>query len=133
MPAQIQSLQPNGTISLFIDAREEYSTQQLQVQKGEQYTFTCEPNQKWKDSFIKTSPNGFFNIAAWIAGLRVKKVKCFCLCACYNEQDNTAIPIGEKRSIEIAEDGILSFFPNDTRGYYDNNSGAINVVVQRQK
>lgn len=121
----------NTTIPLDIKAEEPYSSQQIAVFKGETYIFSCDSRQRWTDWKIKTTPNGFFNPFAWLLGLRVKKAKCFCLCACYGNNDNTGFAIGNYRKVDIEQDGVLSFFANDTNGYYQNNHGAITLNVRR--
>lgn len=119
-------------VSITIVAREEFPDTKLQVKKGEQYSFSCDGDQRWKDAYITCGPNGFFNIFAWIAGLRVKGVKCFCGCGAYNEDyKSKGFAIGTGKEIDITESGTLSFFANDSPGHYGNNKGAIVMRVER--
>lgn len=120
------------TITLTIYADQEYSVQEVAVNTNEQYEFSVDPADRWKDSKIPSSARGFFNIFAWIAGLRVKGVKCFCLCACIGKDDTTAFPIGLGATKTFKGDGgMLSFFANDTRGYYHNNHGSVQLKIKR--
>lgn len=117
--------------TLLLSAKDIYSKETLAVSPGERYLFFCDEDQSWADWFIKTTPKGFFNLLASIQGLRVKNVKCFCLCGAYNQSDAGAFAIGMRREATIQEAGSLSFFANDTAGYYHNNKGSIKVNIVR--
>ncbi|MDQ6482414.1 hypothetical protein [Dyadobacter sp. LHD-138] len=125
------SLVDNQQIKLAILAHEEYSSNFLDVKKGELYKVWCEPGQRWTDWFITTTPKGFFNFLASIVGLRVKGVKCLCLCAAFDKKDETAFKIGDYLILEVPDYTKLYFFANDSKGYYKNNKGSIDVYVQR--
>lgn len=117
--------------TLLLCAKDVYSKEKLLINPNEIYLFFCDEEQSWADWFIKTTPNGFFNILASIQGLRVKKAKCFCLCAAYNQSDAGAFAIGMRNEVTMQETGNLSFFANDTAGYYHNNKGSINLNIER--
>jgi hypothetical protein len=127
----IHSLQKGQSIQLPVHACELFSKERLAVQAGEEYEFSCEGKQRWKDWWIKSSPDGFFNPLAMAFGLRVKGVKCFCLCGALNEDLRSAFPIGSSKKAPVTESGTLSFFANDAEKYYGNNSGHIQVKVKR--
>lgn len=114
-----------------INAKTLYSTDILHVKKGEQYQFYCDKDQGWKDWFIPTGPNGYFNVLAWLIGLRLKSAKCFCLCGVYDQKDSTAFAIGSNNIIQMEKTGVVSFFANDTKGFYRNNSGCIKLRITR--
>ncbi len=117
--------------TLLLCAKDEYSKEKLLINPNEIYLFFCDEEQTWADWFIKTTPKGFFNVLASIQGLRVKKVKCFCLCGAYNQSDVAAFAIGMRNEVTMQEAGNLSFFANDTAGYYHNNKGSIKVNIER--
>ncbi len=117
--------------TLLLCAKDVYSKEKLLVSPNEVYLFSCDEDQSWADWFIKTTPKGFFNPLASIQGLRVKKVKCFCLCGAYNQSDEGAFAIGMHNEVTMQEAGNLSFFANDTAGYYHNNKGSIKVTIER--
>jgi hypothetical protein len=127
----ITNLSLNQTAIFTINANELYSTEMLSVKYGEEYEFFCDPGQYWKDWFICTSPDGYFNPFAWLAGLRTKHTPCFCLCGVYDYDDSTAFAIGSIRIIEVKTTGVVSFFANDAKGFYKNNSGSIKLNVTR--
>ena len=121
------------TQELTIIASDEYSCSRITVNVGEEYEIWCDSNQRWKDSFLpSTTPDGFFNILASIAGKRVSKTKCFCLCGVYDLNDSTGFAIGSDKTFTIPPGcSELSFFPNDTKGFHENNSGSITINVRR--
>ena len=116
-------------ITVSIEADMLFSAFTLQVSDGDTYEFYSDKNQRWKDWFISSSPDGFFNLFAWMAGLRVKGVKCFCLCGCYNNDISTAFAIGSYRKNDVKTNGHLSFFANDAPKHYNNNEGAIEMTI----
>jgi hypothetical protein len=104
----------------------------LHVEAGETYSFACPPGQQWKDSWVKTGPDGFVNLLLWISGRRLKGVKCFCLCGSIGKDDKHLFAIGSRLDqYEMPASGDLYFFANDYKNAYKNNSGSINVVVTR--
>ena len=127
----IKSLSLNQTAFFTINANELYSGEMLSVKYGEEYEFFCDPGQYWKDWFIRTGPDGYFNPLARLAGLRTKHTPCFCLCGVYDYDDSTAFAIGSIKLVEIKSTGVISFFANDAKGYYKNNSGSIKLNVTR--
>lgn len=118
-------------ITATINANQKYSSFKLPVSAGETYEFHCDGKQRWIDWFIKSSPRGFWNPLAKLAGLRVKKANCLCLCGCYNDQDYHAFPIGTGNVVTIAHSGFLSFFANDSAAHYRNNKGSVTLEIRR--
>jgi hypothetical protein len=117
---------------LTIQAVDFVSTQKLEVQKEEVYDFDCNPTQRWKDWFISSGPDGFYNPLASLVGLRFKNVKCFALCAGYISNQSESFVIGsgiEKKS--ISSTGELFFFANDSPKHYRNNRGSVEMKVTR--
>ena len=119
-------------IKVVVQADQHFSSQKLHVRAGELYDISCDGSQRWKDWFIKSSPEGFWNPLAIMVGLRVKNVNCFCLCACYNDDITTAFPIGTGKEVRMEQDGYLSFFANDSAKHYKNNRGQMEVLAIRK-
>jgi len=117
--------------TLLLYARDVYSKEKLLIAPNEIYLFFCDEDQFWADWFIRTTPKGYFNLLASIKGLRVRKVNCFCLCGAYNESDAGAFAIGMHHELTMQQAGTLSFFANDTAGYYHNNKGSVTVHIER--
>jgi len=117
--------------TLILCAKDIYSGEKLLINPNEVYLFFCNEDQTWTDWFIRTTAKGYFNLLASIKGLRLKHVKCFCLCGAYNQSDAGAFAIGMHNEVTMREAGNLSFFANDTAGYYHNNKGSIKVTIER--
>lgn len=126
-------LEPLQTVQLIISAKDQYSPTHLLVNNAEVYEFYCDPEQRWKDWFIKCDANGFFNLFATLAGLRVKQAKCFCLCGSYNNDERQVFRIGASASITTNISGYISFFANDSFNYYNNNRGSITLNITRAR
>ena len=62
--------------------------------------FTAMPIKNGKTDFT-SPPDGFVNIVAMIAGMRVKKTKCFCLCGAYDKMDSTGFAIGRDKTFTV--------------------------------
>lgn len=127
----IADLSVNQSAFFIVSAKELYSEDMLFVKKGEEYEFYCDKDQHWKDLFISTGPDGYTNPLASLAGLRVKRAKYFCLCGVYDTDDNTSFIIGSGCIVHIERLGMVSFFANDTKGFFGNNSGSIKLNVTR--
>ncbi|MBO9621067.1 MAG: hypothetical protein J7539_18775, partial [Niabella sp.] len=122
---------------ITVAAKQEFSDWCIKVLPNEQYLISCSKDERWKDWFINTSAEGYCNPLAILVGLRVKHVKCFCLCGAYNRDDKTAFEIGLNKLITIPDTikGTsllkLYFFANDSKGYYWNNRGQIEISIGR--
>lgn len=122
----------NETITIRVIARESYSTDGLVVTFGEHYKFSCHPDECWVDWYLPSSPDGITNVFAWLAGLRVRDAKCFCLCAAYHKHEG-GFGIGSAKNITITQNGTLWFFANDAKNAYGNNRGIITLNIKRIK
>ena len=116
---------------ISVDSQLHYSEDRLVVRPNEKYEFVVASGSRWKDLFIWSSANGFINPLAWISGIRVKGVKCFCLCGTYGERDDKAFRIGTHSTRAFTEEGEICFFANDAWNYYDNNEGIIQLRIIR--
>jgi len=130
-PPNVRRLLPGQTATLTILAAEPCSFAMIEVKAGENYQLVCDGTQRWKDASITSSPKGYFNLLAWLYGLRLKGVPCFCLCGLYDCNDKSAFAIGSGTSLTAAQDGMISFFANDTTSFYFNNSGSLQLNITR--
>ena len=119
------------SVTIAVNAKDFYSSDTVIVSPLEVYEFSCNPEHKWTDWFIHSNADGFTNILANIAGLRLRKVKCFTLCGSYNNNEEMLFPIGTYRKVTMQSSGNVSFFANDTRRFYGNNKGFVNMLVKR--
>src|SRR4051812_10074139 len=108
-------LKIDDKVTLKISAIDFFSSEELAVAKSQQYVIECAPDQRWTDSWITCSAEGYFNLFAWLIGMRVRRAKCFCLCGTYNRNDKGAFVVGKSTTICVATDGSLSFFANDVK------------------
>ncbi|WP_428331622.1 DUF2235 domain-containing protein [Mucilaginibacter sp.] len=127
----VHRLLPGEELVMAVPATTAYSFEGLSVLAGETYVFTCDGSQRWNDSWISTSPKGYFNPLASLFGMRVKGQACFCLCGTYECRDELAFGIGTGAQQVTSSAGILSFFANDTQGFYFNNKGQVNLSIKR--
>lgn len=124
----------NEQVILEIKSREKYSSQQIAIKIGEKYEIAFNsPQDKWYDLGIPSTAQGYENISINLFNLkmRVLDAKCFALCGCFDEDDETAFLIGLRKTIEVKNDKILSFFANDVKGFYWNNFGKLKVKITR--
>lgn len=127
------SLSPGETRSLIIWASDYYSRNKLVIEPGQTYHFAVSPADWWVDMVVVTNAKGYNNhLIDWRKlRIRVPGAKCFALCAAMNENDATAFVVGTETRTTFPENGILSFFANDVKGYYGNNWGKITLEVLR--
>lgn len=112
--------------SIELDSSEPVIT----VNAGEIYEISVNANQFWCDSFVRTSPDGFFNPLLLLSGRRLKGVKC--LCGTINADENNHFKIGSGIHLfTMPQSGKLFFFANDSIKHYSNNSGSISLVLKR--
>jgi len=119
-------------LAIIIFAREKYSSNRIEIKAGEKYIFWSDDDQYWRDLFLKQTPAGYNNVMASRIGLRLDSALCFCLCGSINNDENMLFEIGMKTEKTFNIDGFVSFFANDTPGFYWNNSGAITLNILKQ-
>jgi len=119
-------------LAIPICAREKYSSHRVEIKAGEKYVFWCDDDQYWRDLFLKQTPAGYNNVMASLLGLRLDSALCFCLCGSINDDENMLFEIGLKMEKTFNIDGFVSFFANDTPGFYWNNSGAITLNILKE-
>lgn len=132
-PIVLHRLTIEEKVSIRVYARDRFSKERIVVEKGEEYNFYADPNQRWYDMGWCSSPEGYNNVLANLFGKRLNNVNCFCLCAAYNLSDTDAFAIGSTCTKPVDRSGQLSFFANDTWWAYLNNFGSIIVIVTRSK
>ncbi len=125
------SIHTGDSQELSIKAKELFSTDRIKVKAGQSYEVTCGKEQRWTDWFIPSDAEGYINPLALLIGMRVPKTNCFCLCVAYNDSLPGAFAIGFKNKVRVKEDGNISFFANDSEGYYKNNKGSVKITVTR--
>lgn len=119
---------------LTIVSREFYSAEKIVVRLNQKYQITVAKGQTWTDWFIDADPLfGFFNLLALVKGMRVRGAKCFTLCATFNDSDAGSFRVLFDQPLVVIRDDAktLSFFANDSKGFYSNNRGSIILKIER--
>lgn len=117
-----------------IFASDYYSKNHILIQRNEIYSFSVKEDDCWKDAYIKTNADGFFNPILFNRKKRVKNQKCFKLCGTIGKtEDDSHFAIGTNHLWTATKSGKLYFFANDHKNikYYRNNKGSIILNVRR--
>jgi hypothetical protein len=102
----------------------------IEVVKGQTYQITAEG--KWQDAdFPKTNANGFKGFTApMFFGMLLKPMPSQYYMKLCGKVGNWKFPIETSTKVTIKRSGELLLFANDAKGFFDNNSGTINVKVE---
>lgn len=132
-PPRNHTIEVGDEKELSIVAAEFYSADKIVVEPGQSYSVIVSEGATWKDWFVDTTAAGYFNPLAKLWGLRVRNAKCFALCGAINDDEAYLFAVEPDKPIKVDVPGAttLSFFANDTRRFYWNNSGSIAVKVKR--
>ena len=113
----------------------------IEVKEGEEYLFEAEGC--WKDYFLSCGPNGWG--ASWnplALKNRIKRQPVFMLCGNVGkswDDEHLTFAIGDNKTWIVPtqvnglkpEERKLFLFANDWENKYDNNSGAMRVVIYK--
>jgi len=119
-------------IDFTVLARAKWNATPVWVSGGERHKFLASGT--WCDASIRTGPAGYassslgFRLAAPFR--RFPKANWFALIGAIH-QKGPAFVIGDGTEIEMPADGLLYCFANDLPSFYFNNSGHVQVVVER--
>lgn len=113
-----------------VSANRLYQATTIQVKKGETYEITAEG--QWQDaSFPATDANGFKGFTApMFFGMLLKPMPSQWYMKLCGKVGNWKFPIGTKTTITIKRNGELELFPNDAKGFFDNNNGKLRVTIK---
>ena len=102
------------------------------VTKGETYQITAEGD--WQDAdFPVTDANGFKGFTApMFFGMLLKPMPSQYYMKLCGRVGNWKFPIGTSCTVTMKRSGELILFPNDAKGFFDNNSGTMRVTVKQQ-
>lgn len=86
----------------------------------------------WFDASYEASPDGY-DAPVWLDILarlrRCPDANWFELCGVIGRVSTGAFAIGSKSEISMPRNGRLYLFANDVKGFYWNNSGALQVTI----
>jgi hypothetical protein len=104
---------------------------QINVEKGETYEITAFG--EWQDaSFHPTNANGFKGFTApMFFGMLLKPMPSQYYMMLCGRIGPWKFPIGTSTKITVRRSGELKLYANDAKGFFDNNSGTLQVTVRR--
>lgn len=125
--------QPKDSVTVEVNANQLFQTTSIKVAKGETYEITT--TGEWQDaSFPATDANGFKGFTApMFFGMLLKPIPEQHYMKLCGKVGSWKFPIGSATTITMTRTGELQLFPNDAKGFFDNNSGTIRVSLNRAK
>ncbi|MGB0918247.1 MAG: hypothetical protein ACPGU4_11700 [Flavobacteriales bacterium] len=101
----------------------------ISVIKGDVYRITAAG--EWQDAdFPPSNANGFKGFTApMFFGMLLKPLPSQPYMKLCGKVGSWKFPIGTSTEITIKRDGELLLFANDAKGFYDNNSGVLEVTL----
>lgn len=128
--AQI-NLSDGATIQIQVAANERFTSTNVTVLKGEIYQITADGT--WQDAgFPPTDANGFKGFTApMFFGMLLKPMPSQYYMKLCGKVGGWKFSIGTSATIKMKRTGKLIIFPNDTKGFFDNNHGIITVTIKR--
>lgn len=115
----------------MVSANELFQTTSISVEKGETYQIKAEG--EWQDaSFPPTDGNGFkgFTVPMFF-GTFLKPMPSQHYMKLCGKVGNWKFPIGTFATVTMKRSGKLFLFPNDAKGFFDNNNGTLKVTVTK--
>jgi hypothetical protein len=102
----------------------------IEVIKGQ--TYQCTADGMWQDAnFPESNSNGFKGFTApMFFGMLLKPMPSQYYMKLCGNVGNWKFPIGTSTKVIMKRSGVLHLFANDAKGFFDNNSGSIQVKVE---
>jgi hypothetical protein len=119
-------------------AKSQANHTKIAVKQGATYRFVVPSGQTWTDWFIRTDADGYehgpllFLQEAFKGTKPLPDRNWFLLCGNVDRPGNAPFPIGGKPiEVSMNASGELLLFANDSKWFYWNNFGRIQVIVTR--
>lgn len=122
-------------------AAEQFNWSGVTIESGAQYRIEPKPNQTWEDGGITCGPQGWVTedlpwykerFATFLEdNRRAKDQNWFALMATFGDRDKDAQLVGAGVTLTAPGPFDVYFFANDLKSRYGNNSGFVDVVIQR--
>ncbi len=115
-----------------VDSREYWNDTGIDVAPGEEYAFSVEGNQTWRDASHVSTADGYTAAVDTLSRpfKRFRGARLFTLIGAVDKR--RAFRIGSSLpSWKPEAGGRLFAYANDVRGFYGNNEGAIELTVRR--
>lgn len=122
-------LKVNESVQFIIHAKLIWNNTPLEVKINEIYSFQA--HGIWRDLIFQKNANGYIN---WYLNLlnrfkRFKNAKWFALIGSIDHKFD--FYIGVSNRVKFINSGELSFYANDAKHFYCNNSGFIKLTIKR--
>lgn len=140
--ASLLRLQPGESREFEVWSAAHYNHTRLQLEQGATYRIEAPAGQTWLDGGIECGPEGWTTeqlpwlkeqfVKAFEGKRRVPAANWFELAGALGDEDDDVFRIGTGVDYTPPRDAELCLFANDLKSKYDNNQGAIRVVVSRQ-
>ena len=128
--AQIH-LADSASFKVTVQANHELTASMIAVYDGETYQITA--TGEWQDAdYTPSDADGFEGMnAPMFFGMLLKPLPGASYMKLCGKVEGWKFPIGNSTMVKMKRSGKLYLFPNDAKGYFGNNSGTMEVTIQR--
>ncbi len=143
-------LQPNTAHSCTVDAGRKYNWSRVRLVKDAEYRVTVAAKEQWTDKSIECGPDGWTSdqlsgakevfVKVMEKLRRCKGANWFELIGAHGDEDDSKkgaalVRLGDAAkggtTFKAASDADLYLFANDLQDMYGNNSGSLEVTIER--
>ena len=121
----------NGPKTVVILAKKFLNETDIDISKDEEYLF--EAVGFWKDLLTKCDADGYTNWYMNMYNNKKRSVDHNWFALMGNINNSNDFLIGKQNKIVFNNEGKLSCYANDVKGFYWNNSGQITLTITRIK
>lgn len=118
-----------------IESKEQWTDTGIELSKNSHYKY--EAKGKWNDWFIKCDADGYPDLLNFLMDLFLRRIKrtpsakWFQLIGVVNKDILYTIDLGVKGEFVAPKNGRLWVYANDADSAYHNNSGSIELKVEK--
>lgn len=139
--AALLQLQPGESREFNVLSAARFNYTRLRLERGAGYRIEAPDGENWLDGGIECGPEGWTTeqlpwlkeqfVKAFEGKRRAPAANWFELVGSLGDEDDAVFRIGNGVDYTPPRDAELCLFANDLQSKYDNNQGAIRVVVSR--
>lgn len=125
------------SVIVKVESTEQWIDTEIELSKGSQYKY--EAKGEWNDWFIKCNADGYPDHLNFLMDLffrwikRRPSAKWFQLIGAVNKNILYTINLGVKGEFVAPENGRLWVYANDAYFAYNNNSGSLELEIEKVK
>lgn len=137
LSSQIISAQTHLSIGesvvVTVSADDLFQPTLVSVVKGDSYRIDAQG--EWQDAgFPSSDAEGFKGFTApMFFGMLLKPMPGQYYMKLCGKVGTWKFPVGNSTEVKMKRNGKLLLFPNDAKGFFDNNSGSMSVTITRIK